>query len=381
MSTINWSSTNNDYHLLEYNDNLHNKLEPFIYNVSFSDKTGYYLSKKKEKFDLPNTIYNVNNYDLNKLSEMFIQRYKKGKSNLNVLLLGEKGSGKSLLLKMVSNKAIDNDIPVIMINTAYNPSSLIGFLSSIKEEAVILFDEFDKKYSSTDNMGKPSQLDFLSYFDGVNFYKKLCVLTANNKNGISSYYFNRPTRLRYVLTYEKLKHEFVLDYVNKNLKYEEIKEELFNKLKQSKSLNFDLLENTVTEVNEAYPTLSLEEIISFFNLTIDGNETLTYDGTIENLNEDVLGEIKGFNIEWKQLETNNYIKVYINDFIYKVFSKLLNGSFNINTIVTYDDIKQINGKHHVKLKLEIIQNEVMRYFILNLIRSDNPANSNIYYYD
>lgn len=64
--------------------------------------------------------------------------------NLGVLLSGDKGIGKSLFVKLLALKAMEQGIPVITINNGYD--GLTTFIDSIRQEVLIIFDEFNKNY-------------------------------------------------------------------------------------------------------------------------------------------------------------------------------------------------------------------------------------------
>lgn len=64
--------------------------------------------------------------------------------NLGVLLSGDKSIGKSLFVKLLALKAMEQGIPVITINNGYD--GLTTFIDSIRQEVLIIFDEFNKNY-------------------------------------------------------------------------------------------------------------------------------------------------------------------------------------------------------------------------------------------
>lgn len=59
-----------------------------------------------------------------------------------------------------------------------------NFLSSIEQEVVIIFDEFEKTFARNDD-GDP-QVELLSLFDGVDDGKKLFVITCNDTKRLTS---------------------------------------------------------------------------------------------------------------------------------------------------------------------------------------------------
>ena len=66
--------------------------------------------------------------------------------NLGVILSGDKGIGKSLFARVLSSKAVKTGYPVIIVDQ-FIPG-IASYIESIDQEAVILFDEFDKTFGS-----------------------------------------------------------------------------------------------------------------------------------------------------------------------------------------------------------------------------------------
>ena len=65
---------------------------------------------------------------------------------IEVLLAGEKGSGKTLLTKYISMEVAKQGIPTIVINQALHGERFNTFIQAIEQPCVILFDEFEKIY-------------------------------------------------------------------------------------------------------------------------------------------------------------------------------------------------------------------------------------------
>src|SRR4029078_12619167 len=62
------------------------------------------------------------------------------------LMVGEKGSGKSLLAKLVSANSQEKGLPTLIIPRPWCGDMFNRFLQSIEQPTVILFDEFEKVY-------------------------------------------------------------------------------------------------------------------------------------------------------------------------------------------------------------------------------------------
>ena len=80
------------------------------------------------------------------------------------------------------------------------------FIDNIDDRCVFFIDEFEKMFE------KPSdQSGLLSVVDGTSSKKNLFVFTANEKDKVNEYFFNRPSRIRYAYEYESLPDSIVLE--------------------------------------------------------------------------------------------------------------------------------------------------------------------------
>ncbi len=102
-----------------------------------------------------------------KKADKVFKAFTKFERNLGVILSGDKGIGKSLFARILASKAVEYGYPVIIIDQ-FIPG-IASYIESIEQEAVFLFDEFDKTFGSIrpgDNEGDP-QSGLLSLFDGT----------------------------------------------------------------------------------------------------------------------------------------------------------------------------------------------------------------------
>ena len=132
-----------------------------------------------------------------------------------VLLAGEKGSGKSLLAYEISRKGYQLGMPTIIINAPWHGDGFNTLLAGLKQDVIVLMDEFEKVYD------KNQQEAVLTLLDGTMTTKKLFVLTVNDKWGVDSHMRNRPGRLFYNLEFSGLEPEFVREYCEDRLHEQE----------------------------------------------------------------------------------------------------------------------------------------------------------------
>ena len=124
------------------------------YMVGLSIK-GFYLEPMDE-FKITGKVYGKIARQADRILATFGDRPKA----TGVLMSGEKGSGKTMLAKMISEKAAMQGIPTLVINTAFTGDAFNMFIQSIDEPCVIVFDEFE-------NTGFTTALNFVT--NSINF--------------------------------------------------------------------------------------------------------------------------------------------------------------------------------------------------------------------
>lgn len=249
------------------------------YIVRFDKRSGFFL-EKYEKIEIKEKIYGVHEEKINKV----LKSFEKFDRHLGVILSGHKGIGKSLFAKMLSIRAVESNIPLIIVDT-YIPG-IASFLESIQQEVMILFDEFDKTYGSVkaeDGMADP-QVELLTLFDGVGQGKKMFVITCNNIRNLNEYLINRPGRFHYHFRFDFPSPEEIKEYLEDKLE-EQYYGEIAQVIAFSKKidLNYDCLRSIAFEINtgisfaEAIKDLNIININEeFYNLTLqfENGETL-----------------------------------------------------------------------------------------------------------
>lgn len=209
------------------------------YVVNFDQQTETYFLSKVDDLKMPKKLYGQSiDTRVNRIIDTFQVRSK----STGVLLRGEKGSGKSLLLTAVSRAAANIDIPTIMVQTPYNGAGFNAFMNGITTPSVVLFDEYEKVYSEEDNAQA-----LLSLFDGMATSKHLYMLSVNGE--VSEFLLNRPGRMYYNFNYEGLPNDLVKNYITDTLERKEHTETITNICESFTSLNFDMLQAIVEEVN------------------------------------------------------------------------------------------------------------------------------------
>lgn len=217
--------------------NLQERLPVGTYVIGVTPK-GYHL-EQVEDFELPPKLYG----DVNKRAERILRTFADRPSGTGVLLSGQKGSGKTMLTKRISQKALGDGVITILINQPLYGEAFNAFLQSISQPAIVLFDEFEKVYDRED------QQKLLTIFDGTYASKKLFLLTCNDRYRIDSYMHNRPGRLYYALDFGGLDREFISEYCDDNLKAKSRAGGVLTVSGFFSEFSFDMLKALVEEMN------------------------------------------------------------------------------------------------------------------------------------
>lgn len=203
------------------------------------DQYGNMFLETIDSFEMPKKVYG----DTLKNTDRIMRTFNSRSASTGVLLAGEKGSGKTLLAKMLSIAGAETGIPTIVINAPWSGEGFNTFIQSIEQECIILFDEFEKVYD------REEQAEILTLLDGVYPSKKLFILTCNDKYRVDSYMKNRPGRIFYMLEFDGLEPAFIREYCEDNLDNKKHIDTLCNISTIFDAFNFDMLKAMVEEMN------------------------------------------------------------------------------------------------------------------------------------
>lgn len=259
---------------------IHRSLPVSNYIIKQDVFKNFYL-EMVDDFPRPSKIYG----NLDKRATRFIDTFLDRDLSTGVLLTGEKGSGKTLLGKLVSVLAADRGIPTIIVNQAFEGDGFNKLIQSISEPCIIFFDEFEKTFDYS------HQEQILTLLDGVFPSKKLFIMTCNDKYRIDRHMVNRPGRLFYMLEFKGLGAEFVEEYCQDNLKNKSHISTIAKLASMFEQFNFDMLKAMIEEMNR-YDE-SPVEVLEFLNVKIQSDngefETSLRIGSIQ-IPEDDLAE-------------------------------------------------------------------------------------------
>jgi hypothetical protein len=313
---------------------LHEKLPVGNYVVKKNEMTDQMFLEGIDKFDFTGKVYG----DTIKRATRILHSFMDRPSGTGVMLTGEKGSGKTLLAKMLSIKGYEQDIPTIVINQPWCGDQFNAFIQSIDQPVIIVFDEFEKVYD------EESQQLMLTLLDGVYPTKKLFVLTCNDKWRVNQHMRNRPGRVFYSLEYKGLEADFIREYCEDNLKAKEHIDRIVGIAGTFDQFNFDMLKALVEEMNRFNETP--QEAMQYINAKPEYGDNGRYKVKLL-LNGEELAETNMEEKEWHGNPLNNRVRIS-----YKAFEKDDDGeeiwdwdqmTFEPNNLKKIDD----NGNKYV----------------------------------
>lgn len=217
---------------------IHNTLPAGNYLIKATPRGQLYF----EKTDPLNSTGKIYGDTISK-ADRILSTFKDRATSTGVMLAGEKGCGKTMLARMLSQKCNEEGYPCITVNVPWHGDPFNELILGLQQPCMILFDEFEKVY------GPEEQEAILTLLDGVFPSKKLFVFTANSKHKVDINMQNRPGRIFYFLEYKGLSVEFIEEYCKDNLK-NLLEIPIICKISLLfDSFNFDILKALVEEMN------------------------------------------------------------------------------------------------------------------------------------
>ena len=282
---------------------LHEQLPAGNFVVKKNEMSGQLYLEAIDSFELKGKIYGDHEKRADRILNTFLDR----PASTGVMLNGEKGSGKTLLAKMLSVKGYTQGIPTIVINAPWCGDKFNAFMQMIEQPVIIVFDEFEKVYDEHE------QEAMLTLLDGVFSSKKLFVLTCNDKWRVNSHMRNRPGRIFYNLEYKGLDADFIREYCGDTLNDKEHIEKIVGIAGTFDQFNFDMLKALVEEMNRYNETP--QEAMSMLNTKPEYGNSSRYTMKLMINGEEVSQDI----LEYKEWEGNPLVKQVSID--YKVVEK------------------------------------------------------------
>lgn len=237
------------------------------YEVEFHKMVGFYLTSR------PDLIVGEKMYgDHAVRADKVMRSYAHSDRNFGIILSGQKGIGKSMFARVLASKGIEQGMPVIVVSS-YIPG-IANFLSSIQQNCIVIFDEFEKTFAKTDDYDP--QTEMLSLFDGLDGGNKLFVVTCNDTSSLSNFMLNRPGRFHYHIKIANPTDTEIIEYMQDKLdeQYWSTIEQVVN-FSHGVNMTYDFLRAIAFELNQGY---SLKETLRDLNIT--DAESMKFDITL-----------------------------------------------------------------------------------------------------
>lgn len=201
--------------------NVQDHIPAKVYKIDVTQE-GVELVVLRDRFTLPEKIYGK---DHARYLKMIVDDYKNSQRSVGAMLVGTKGSGKSLLSEAVANKLLEAEIPTLYIDQAYPVRLLKDVIGGIGP-CVVIFEEFSKMYKAVADERKthmprrddspvasdvPTQDALLTLFSDSSLNKVMFLLTDNGTDNISSFLSNRPDRIKYSIEFKSPSFEIFKD--------------------------------------------------------------------------------------------------------------------------------------------------------------------------
>ena len=233
--------------------------QPAVYQIrqyKYQDQIYHTLEYKFDKFDVPNKIYG----DIMKNITKIWNQYAITNKTSGAIMVGNSGSGKSLMGYILSNIAIINQLPVILCTEIEFKIETINFLSNLTD-CVVFLDEFKK------NVSWALESQMLTMLADPKNTRKMFIITENDAHAISSYILNRPERARYYFEFNKISPDVFNDYCNSFNISDSFRKELEAKYTTAVIFSFDHLQTLVSE-HLHYPDDSLDTLLNTLNIPV-----------------------------------------------------------------------------------------------------------------
>lgn len=207
-----------------------------VYNLKWDRYNGVSYFEEDGSLSLPAKVCTT------KSDDIFIKRVntyfqKTSKLSTGVMLSGIKGTGKTVMAKVIAK---NSNLPIIVVDEDYPTGRINDFFRKFETPVTIIFDEVDKHWD-TENL--------LGWLDGVQTNaKKLVLFTCNNEDRVNDYLKDRCSRVRYIRHFE----------ANDNARF-------LREILRDKGIAEDNIENTYTFIVNNFGLLSIDNILSFID--------------------------------------------------------------------------------------------------------------------
>jgi len=211
-----------------------------VYDLKWDDWSSEAIFSENGELNLPSKIYELEE-DI-KFKTRVLNNFTKHDKSVGVMLAGTKGTGKTMLSKIIAK---ESNLPIIIVDPDYPASQLTKFFKQFTTPVCIIFDEVEKTT------------------------KKLVLMTCNELSAVSEYLQDRCSRIRYVRKYTPTDNLAFLPILieSKNIKNsEEVCKFVKERFKLPSIDNMNAFLNEVKDLEDE--NMSLDEIVKYMNINV-----------------------------------------------------------------------------------------------------------------
>lgn len=233
------------------------------YRIGFNPDAGQFYLAEVDSLQVAEKVYGNLLEHLPRIEAAFNEITDKP---MSVMLEGLKGSGKSLLMKTLAKRFVENeDGIVLMCNSPFTGDAYFEFLQKISQKKIVLMDEFDKVYNDKD-----ARNNILTLLDGNFASHTMFILTMNAglASGNFEFFHNRPGRVMFNIKFRGVPIEAIQAYAEDHLLDKSKVADVVTFVKRFTDFNMDMLSKLINEINYC-PNLSLEQISEYLNVKPD----------------------------------------------------------------------------------------------------------------
>jgi len=279
----------------------HHQLLPRVYNIKKSPDKVYYVEQYKLFYETPKKLYG----SILKNANHFWKAYTNSLTSMGVMLVGASGAGKTIMSDLLSNIAISNNMPVVIVSNLEADIELIRYLDSLGD-VMIVMDEFAKVFNYT------LQEKMLTMLSSLGGGKKFFIITENNPRHISEYIRDRPGRMRYRIDFGRVTLDVVNEYCGDHNVRPEFMTGLIEKYNESLVFSFDHLKAIVQEHVEN-PDTSFIDTINILNLEVLSKPVYLYIRSIHDIIDDKEIKFVERSISKSKFENGDMLYVNLSD--------------------------------------------------------------------
>lgn len=282
MSEATFLRHGNDFHVAPGAAFEYKELPVGTYSIKLLPPMGPFVLSVADDLSAPGKLYG----DIEERADLVISTFLARPGVVTgVMLIGDKGSGKTLLAKRIAEKLRNlHKMPALLLNEAFGGTAFLEFLAHIQQSCVLIIDEADKSYGGASReedapvgrgiLREPEpQRDnaLLTLLDGAYSGHKLVLYICNEKKH-SQYLDDRPGRIHYGWQYSGLSIEVIRQYgMDHLIKKQEHMGSFMLAMSLAKVRSFDVMRGLIWEMNKYGKSAGQ----ALRNMTINLNDTFT----------------------------------------------------------------------------------------------------------